>query len=639
MNETTGRWEMSGPYMVLVGKSSAIQRKSNKSDIIPINRSHSEMVKFSEGCDEYNLLANFIHEFVQITTEGCMLSLIPITSTHSVHAPAPSDFLSEGKFQVYFSSSFRVSQREFLALQPERLKINRYRIVSLTLLETFKMSANHIPDLSVLLASLNIPESRDRISRIEDSYQSTFGWIWEDKAAGFVSWLTNDAPIYWISGKPGSGKSTFIKYIFNNYREHSNIKSSSGQARTQLRVGFFFYDRGFYLQKSLEGLLYSILHQILRQEREFLPKLLKRYGPKKSSHDWSIESLQSALDYIVKQNETPIDLYIFLDGLDEYGGTPNSIVAFIKSLVQPPGEQCSNRVKICCSSRIWNVFCDEFHGHPGFKIHEKTHRDIIAYIDGKFDSSRSMVGLREEMDEAQRLQINELRSCLILRTEGVFLWLKLVVEEILASCAEGATVTELLAGLASFPGELEALYLHLVQRIPRTYRLEAFAVLEIVLRSDWPIEEYDFWLAVLCAPCRTIDECEGKIPIKRPGSNNMPSSFRACQEQNLKDLVGSRDHRQRRIKSRCGGLIELASSSASADPVLQFMHQTVKDFVGEPGFRQFMIVENNKSAENGYSFLAKYGLFQMNLERKTFREVDRIRGFDQSLPSWFHYLP
>jgi hypothetical protein len=55
---------MSGPFKVLVDKDSAKQRGSGKNDILPINRSHSEMVKFGEGSEEYLLVARYIHELI-----------------------------------------------------------------------------------------------------------------------------------------------------------------------------------------------------------------------------------------------------------------------------------------------------------------------------------------------------------------------------------------------------------------------------------------------------------------------------------------------------------------------------------------------------------------------------------------------
>jgi hypothetical protein len=56
---------MSGPLKVLVDKKSAEQRGSKKSDILPINKSHSDMVKFREGSEEYQIVARYIQEFIE----------------------------------------------------------------------------------------------------------------------------------------------------------------------------------------------------------------------------------------------------------------------------------------------------------------------------------------------------------------------------------------------------------------------------------------------------------------------------------------------------------------------------------------------------------------------------------------------
>jgi hypothetical protein len=48
-----------------VDKKSAVQRGSHKADIIPIDKSHSDMVKFREGSEEYQIVARYIHELVK----------------------------------------------------------------------------------------------------------------------------------------------------------------------------------------------------------------------------------------------------------------------------------------------------------------------------------------------------------------------------------------------------------------------------------------------------------------------------------------------------------------------------------------------------------------------------------------------
>jgi hypothetical protein len=497
-----------------------------------------------------------------------------------------------------------------------------------------------------LIDTLNIKDTRYRLQKIENAYGPTFEWVWTDPDIAFASWLEDGTGVYWISGKPGSGKSTLMKYIFNKY-QHVNFTNHAVSHQTKVAAGFFFHDRGSHIQKSFEGLLHSILHQILSSELRLANEVSHIYLRRTQGNraQWPIEDLEEALECILEQDKVPVNVLLFLDALDEYGGRPEFIASFIKR-VADPSRNSATRVKICFSSRLWNVFIDQFQSGPGFKIHERTQGDTLTYINGKFNSNPSMTQLLLRNTENQDSEILALTSSLINRAEGVFLWLKLVVDDLLIACTDGATVPELLGILASFPKELEDLYRQLVQRIPKEFRLESYAMLEIVLRSGKPMRPHDFWLAVECAPCQTLEACVAKIPMKA----YLPASDWA---KALKDLHPARyeslyissdaepseeSRRQRRLKSRCGGLIELVPSSEGQ--VLQFMHQTVKDFVGKPGFRQLITNEDNDSKENGYSFLAKYGLAQLATERRRFFIPFYMSLPEDApkLPNWFAYL-
>jgi hypothetical protein len=241
--------------------------------------------------------------------------------------------------------------------------------------------------------SLDLGETRYRFERIEEAYGPTFEWIWTDPDVGFESWLTSGTGTYWISGKPGSGKSTLMKYIFKTYQEIVLPKSGSSD-RTHIPAGFFFHNRGSHLQKSFEGLLYSILHQVLTSESGLIKEVLHIYlrHPERHRAQWPLEDLEEALGCILKQSRLPVDILLFLDALDEYGGRPDFIVDFIMRMIDTP-KNSATQVKICFSSRLWNVFIDQFRECPGFKIHERTKEDILAYISGKFNNSPSMAQL------------------------------------------------------------------------------------------------------------------------------------------------------------------------------------------------------------------------------------------------------
>lgn len=58
----------------------------------------------------------------------------------------------------------------------------------------------------------------DRFVQIRQTHKETFRWILNPESPGvnFTKWLTSDELIFWITGKPGSGKSTLVKHIWQS---------------------------------------------------------------------------------------------------------------------------------------------------------------------------------------------------------------------------------------------------------------------------------------------------------------------------------------------------------------------------------------------------------------------------------------
>ncbi len=119
----------------------------------------------------------------------------------------------------------------------------------------------------------------ERRGGINPAHEKTFQWIFQPRPetatgtgtgtqpadvppwSSFVSWLEQDdtSQIYWITGKPGSGKSTLMKYIVESGRlEHHLERWTKGQG---LRLAVFYsWNAGSEDQRSEKGLLMSILH-------------------------------------------------------------------------------------------------------------------------------------------------------------------------------------------------------------------------------------------------------------------------------------------------------------------------------------------------------------------------------------------
>jgi hypothetical protein len=70
----------------------------------------------------------------------------------------------------------------------------------------------------------------------------------------------------------------------------------------------------------------------------------------------------------------------------------------------------------------------------------------------------------------------------------------------------------------------------------------------------------------------------------------------------------------RRLENICGDLIDAGHSSTGS--TVQFMHQTVKDFVNRPGFEHRMLGYSHAPLyQNGFSFLLKYELTMLHIDR------------------------
>lgn len=63
------------------------------------------------------------------------------------------------------------------------------------------------------LRSLDSVEARSRIQNVHKVYSDTYEWIF-DSEFSFRTWLSGEdpSPKFWIQGKPGSGKSTLMKF-------------------------------------------------------------------------------------------------------------------------------------------------------------------------------------------------------------------------------------------------------------------------------------------------------------------------------------------------------------------------------------------------------------------------------------------
>lgn len=412
-----------------------------------------------------------------------------------------------------------------------------------------------------VVASLHYREIEDRQSTIVEAYEKTLQWMFEDAPADrkdtkFREWLRSDDKLYWITGKAGSGKSTLMKYIS---RFDGNSKGSqqckehlakwAGEEKSLVVASFYFWASGTSMEASQKGLFQSLLYQILLVHPELIPRVAPKvweawclYGsptnvyPEEDIHAMLYESIQ---ELTAKEGAK---VCLFIDGLDEYDGEHQTLINNCQGLLNLPN------VKMCVSSRPWLVFEDAFHKSPNIMLQELTYPDIRHFVVSKFENN----------DGFKRLQLREtgfadtLMDNITEKSSGVFLWVQLVVNSLLAGLNHDDRISDLQRRLNLLPPDLERLYVTIVEDLDPFYFQHASQYFKLLQASDEPLDVLLYSFA---------DEEDPNYSINLPIA---PLSDEGIRIETVR----------RRLNSRCKGLLEVGPNRK-----VQYLHRSVKEYI------------------------------------------------------------
>ncbi|KAK3708933.1 hypothetical protein LTR37_011263 [Vermiconidia calcicola] len=169
----------------------------------------------------------------------------------------------------------------------------------------------------------------------------------------------------------------------------------------------------------------------------------------------------------------------FIDGLDEYNGEQLQLAVYLKDrLAQHP------HLKICVSSRPWNVF-DSVFGKSGtsIRLEDLTTPDILAYVSGNVAYARRYCdsltsGCSGDSDIVEiEAQYNDLVQSIVTKAHGVFLWVFLVTRSLLRGLAEGDDLATLARRLDQFPEDLNEYFRHIMNRVDKVYEQQTASAL------------------------------------------------------------------------------------------------------------------------------------------------------------------
>lgn len=186
-----------------------------------------------------------------------------------------------------------------------------------------------------------------------------------------------------ITGKPGSGKSTFMKFVARHSETQTALKRWSAD-RDLIIASFYFWSSGDPMQRSKHGLVSSLLYQILCENPGMIPKVISQARWEDASVErhayktWTSDDISMAFQLAVKHEieKHNCSFCFFIDGLDEYEGPDLELVRQLRTL------SSSSRVKLCLSSRPRNVFLQHFpsSGSCNLELHQHTQGDIKQLV-------------------------------------------------------------------------------------------------------------------------------------------------------------------------------------------------------------------------------------------------------------------
>jgi len=351
--------------------------------------------------------------------------------------------------------------------------------------------------------------------------------------------------------KAGSGKSTLMKYICN----HETTLEALGtwaDGVPLFTASFFFWNAGFPMQKSQLGLLQSLLYQVLRA----CPALVTEVCPPKALKEpWKRKELFEALTKVSSQTTLPAKFCFFVDGLDEYEGEDEDIITLLQELAS------SSSVKICVSSRPWNVFVDAFdHSEWKLVLEDLTREDMREYVKTQLVQNKVFARMALHDSRCQTLvsQIAE-------KAQGVWLWVYLVVRDLLRDLRGAEEYPLLQRRLDSFPAELEKYFEDILDRIDKIHQEEAARIFLVAVTAIQPfpllslhylsMEAADTDYAIHMAPSR----------LSKPKSFQIKNKWRKL------------------LNSRCRDLLEVDGFFSCGDSAIDgrvvFLHRTAKDFL------------------------------------------------------------
>jgi ankyrin repeat protein len=412
-----------------------------------------------------------------------------------------------------------------------------------------------------ILDLLRFDQIDARLMSLKTAQAKTCRWIL--KNSQYTDWLDVDKQrshngFFWIKGKPGTGKSTTMKFLFLEAKKR--MKGS-------IVISFFFNARGGDLEKSTLGLYRSLLLQLFEKAPNLKSsidhcgvhglELVKQTG-------WKPEMLKEIFTVAVEMFQGH-RLVCYIDALDE---CPEDDVREMISFFEDLGAQeKSGELLVCFSSRHY----PEITIKTGLELileNEQDHReDINLYIE-----SQLKIG--------DTPQAEDIKAEIVRKASGIFLWVALVVPILNKEHDRGRI--KIKQRLDEIPTGLHDLFLDILTRDCKNVE-EMSLCIQCVLFAKRPLTPEEIHVSLF-----TGTEGETQDPFDR--------------SQVTSDIL------RKFILDSSKGLAQITKSKT---PTVQFIHESVRDFLlKEGGIQKLPFIDKNVEGQ-GHASLRRICLLQL----------------------------
>lgn len=418
-----------------------------------------------------------------------------------------------------------------------------------------------------------------------------------------MKWQGDQSGILRIQGNAGTGKSTLMKYLVTK-------EISTNKTPRKIIATSFFFELGDDLEKSMLGLLRSLLHQILQQAPVLAGAAMQEFMRQRRSDNSNIrhwEEFGTLKTVLIKTLEegSAYQICLFIDALDECHFLSLKDIHFLLDMVEKP--PAGMVIRICVSSRPDPLITHAFRHAPLLILDDHNADDIRRFIDNE-------VAAMELLDARYKIVWNAISR----KAQGIFMWVRLVLmdfvlDEVRRHVLYGDRLSPeiLLDMISQMHPTLQEMYTRMLGKIERRDHAESARMLQLVLCAVRPLSLEEFTLAWAF----------GSLAHEFASEEDMKAS---------PDFSHDRTFVEQQIRGRGGGLIEVRTNEDGV-PSVQLIHQTVKHYLKEKKDRE-LIFNCLSLYPNGHEVLARACTYYLSISELMFLRI----FFCREAPSFFH---